>query len=222
MIIGLISDIHGNLSALEAVLKSIQKISVNAIYCLGDIAGYYTEINECCTVLQDYEVECILGNHDWYLAAGIPCPRSKSANDCLNYQQSVISEKNRKWLSSFPLFRIHGDLTMVHGGWTNPLDEYLIPTAEQLRAIPSAFGCSGHTHIQGRHEFAGKAYCNPGSVGQPRDNDCRAAYATFGEGKFDLHRVEYDIEKTCRAMQRVGFSEYYYKRLRTGAAHFQL
>ena len=221
MTIALISDIHGNLAALTEVLKAIQRLRVEAIYCLGDIAGYYPEVNECCAALQEHEVRCIVGNHDWYLASCVPCPRSKSANECLKHQHSVISSKNRRWLSSFPLFRTYDDLSMVHGGWSNPLDEYLVPTEEQLRAIPTAFGCSGHTHKQALHQLAGKSYCNPGSVGQPRDNDCRAAFATFGAGVFELHRTEYDIEQTCRAMQRAGFAEYFYKRLWTGAANFE-
>lgn len=63
--IALISDIHGNYTALQAVLKEIDKINIKEIYCLGDIVGYYTQINECCEELQRRNVKCVMGNHDW-------------------------------------------------------------------------------------------------------------------------------------------------------------
>lgn len=219
--IAIISDIHGNYPALAEVLKIIRSMHVDEVYCLGDIVGYYPQVNECCALLQKQNVKCILGNHDWYLASGTSCTRSRSANECLKYQHSIISSENRKWLSLLPVLMFRDNLSMVHGGWTNPLDEYVLPTDEQLRAIPTAFGCSGHTHKQSIHQAEGKVYCNPGSVGQPRDNDCRAAFATFNEGTFALHRVEYNIDDTCNAMESAGFCEYYYKRLRTGAANFE-
>jgi putative phosphoesterase len=218
--IAVISDIHGNLAALLQVLETIHTLRVDEIYCLGDIAGYYAEVNECCEVLRDRDVKCILGNHDWYLASGVPCPRSKSANDRLKYQHSVITPGNKRWLASLPLFRTCDQISMVHGGWTNPIDEYLVPTDEQLRAVPTAVGCSGHTHKQAKVQRPEKTYCNPGSVGQPRDSDWRAAFAIFDAGVFELHRTEYDVERTCCAMHRAGFSEYYYRRLRTGSANF--
>ena len=104
----------------------------------------------------------------------------------------------------------------------NPLDEYLVPTRQQFDFMPSRFCASGHTHKQVVTQRGNKVYCNPGSVGQPRDNDSRAAFATFDGSEFRLFRVDYDIEEVCRVMKDAGFSEYYYSRLRTGAADFRV
>ena len=105
---------------------------------------------------------------------------------------------------------------MVHGGWTNPIDEYVKPSAEYFEKIEGTLLASGHTHIQGVYHFADKTYCNPGSVGQPRDGNPRAAFATF-DGRFKLHRVEYDIERVFQLMHEAGFNDYYYGCLKTGA-----
>ncbi len=105
MRIGLISDIHGNYEALKSVLSELDKLHVSEIYCLGDVVGYYSQVNECCDELRNRQIPCIMGNHDWYLAGGGFCPRSKSVNDCLVYQRKVISEENLNWLGNFPVHR---------------------------------------------------------------------------------------------------------------------
>jgi putative phosphoesterase len=218
--IALISDIHGNHIALKEVLNAIDQLGIKEIYCLGDILGYYPQVNECCEELQKRNVQCILGNHDWYMISNTDCPRSNSANDCLQYQRDIISSENLKWISEFPVIRKIGNLTIVHGGWNNPIDEYFVPTSGYFESISGSCFASGHTHKQVIKQFGKKLYCNPGSVGQPRDGDNKAAFATFLGNKFELHRVEYDIDEMCNLMKQAGFSEYYYNRLKTGAAHF--
>jgi predicted phosphodiesterase len=215
--IALISDLHGNYDALKAVLRELDGLGVVDILCLGDVAGYYTEVNECCEELRRRKVKTVMGNHDWYLVAGSFCPRSKSVNDCLKHQRKVITRANLEWLRRLPLFLKIGGLFLVHGGWTNPLDEYLEPTGEYFERVEGRFFASGHVHQQILRRFGHKVYCNPGSVGQPRDNDPRAAFAVFDGREFSLHRVEYDIERVGRLMERAGFSGYYYGCLKTGA-----
>lgn len=215
--IALISDVHGNYTALREVLAKIDSMGINEIYCLGDIAGYYTEINECCDEIRRRNIKSVMGNHDWYMAAKSFCPRSNSANDCLSYQRQIISEENHAWIRSLPVFLAVDDLFMVHGGWGDPIDEYLKPTEEYFSKIDGRYFASGHTHRQVVSRFGNKVYCNPGSVGQPRDNDPRAAFATFDGYKFDLHRVEYDIGRVGGLMEKAGFSGYYYDCLKSGA-----
>ena len=215
--IGLISDIHGNYEALREVLAELDRLKVKEIYCLGDVVGYYSQVNECCEELIRRNIPCIMGNHDWYMAGGGFCPRSKSVNDCLVYQRQVITPENMEWLCKFPIHRRVGNIHMVHGGWADPIDEYLIdPNADYFSKIRGEIFVSGHTHIQSLYNFQGKIYCNPGSVGMPRDNDPRAAFATF-DGGFELHRVEYNMEKVFDLMDKAGFSDYYYGCLKTGA-----
>lgn len=216
--IAIISDIHGNYPALQQVLKEIDKMGITNIYCLGDIVGYYTQINECCEELKKRGVKSVMGNHDWYMVAKSFCPRSKSVNDCLQYQKKIITESNYNWLCSLPPFIKINDLIMVHGGWSNPIDEYMEnPTEEYFDQVDSKYFASGHTHKQIIRKFKNKVYCNPGSVGQPRDNDPRACFATFDGDSFKTYRVEYDISTVMELMEKAGFSGYYYNCLKTGA-----
>jgi len=218
--IALITDIHGNYEALKEVLKKIDSLGISDIYCLGDITGYYTQVNECCDELRRRNVKSILGNHDWYMISNTGCPRSQSANDCLLYQKKIITQENLDWLTTLPIYRRIGELAVVHGGWNDPLEEYLSPKEGYFDKYPNKYFASGHTHKQVIKKFAGKVYCNPGSVGQPRDKNYMSSFATFDGSEFELHRVEYNIGEVCRLMAEAGFDEYYYKRLNTGAEHF--
>lgn len=215
--IALISDIHGNYTALREVLAKIDDMGIDEIYCLGDVVGYYSEINECCDEIRRRHIKSVMGNHDWYIAAKSFCPRSNSVNDCLRYQSQIISEENFAWIRSLPVFLSVGNLFMLHGGWGDPIDEYVNPTEEYFSRLDGKYFASGHTHRQVVCQWADKVYCNPGSVGQPRDSDPRAAFATFDGSKFDLHRVEYDISRVGDLMEKAGFSGYYYDCLESGA-----
>lgn len=221
MKIAIISDIHGNYCALREVLKKIDELNIADIYCLGDVIGYYSQVNECCNELRRRNVKCVMGNHDWYVTANSFCPRSNSVNDCLEYQRKILDRENLNWISSFPLYRLEHDVFMVHGGWTNPIDEYLEPTQEYFSRIGGEFFVSGHSHVQTKMTFGEKKYCNPGSVGQPRDNDPRSAFAVFDGSDFELYRVEYDIQQVGRLMEEAGFSGYYYGCLKTGAKNLK-
>ena len=215
--IAIISDVHGNYEALKSVLAKIDEMNISDIFCLGDVVGYYSQVNECCAELRKRNVKCIMGNHDWYITANSFCPRSKSVNDCLNYQRQVITEENKNWVSSFPLIRNEYGISMVHGSWNNPIDEYLEPTEEYFEKLEGQYFISGHCHIQKLEKYKNKIYCNPGSVGQPRDNDPRAAFSIFDGNNFKLYRVKYDIAKVGELMDKAGFNGYYYGCLKTGA-----
>ncbi|TRZ97497.1 MAG: metallophosphoesterase, partial [Nitrospiraceae bacterium] len=102
MKIAFISDIHGNYEALKAVLSKLDKLGISKVYCVGDIVGYYSQINECCKELRSRGIPSVMGNHDWYMAGGGFCPRSKSVNDCLAYQRGVIEKDNLDWLKRLP------------------------------------------------------------------------------------------------------------------------
>jgi putative phosphoesterase len=218
MTIAFISDIHGNYEALKSVLKEIDSLGVSNIICLGDVVGYYSQVNECCAALVERNIPCIMGNHDWYMASGSFCPRSQSVNDCLKYQRSVINQGYIEWVKSFPIFGEVDGIRYVHGGWTNPIDEYLEPSDEYFSKVCGHIFVSGHSHTQVVHEFESGIYCNPGSVGQPRDGDCRAAFAVYHDGKFTPLRVHYDIDRVGLLMDKAGFSDYYYGSLFTGAS----
>lgn len=214
--IAIISDVHGNFFALKEVLKKIDEFNIKEIYCLGDVVGYYSQVNECCDELRQRNAKCVMGNHDWYMASNTFCPRSKSANDCLAYQRKIITNENLEWIKSFPVVRVFDGISMVHGSWDNPIDDYLEPSYEYFNKIEGNVFFSGHKHIQRLDMYKNKIYCNPGSVGQPRDNDNRAAFATYKEGTVNLYRLNYNIDNTADLMKKAGFSDYYYGCLYNG------
>lgn len=215
--LGIISDVHGNDVALASVLNSLLERGVDRIVSLGDVAGYYNGFNECVDLLRDHDVKHILGNHDWYLISGSPCPRSRAANRCLDHQRQVATAENLRWLEqAVPSLAFDG-ISMVHGGWHDPLDEYLYAISEAyFESLPGQWFFSGHTHVQGMWTFTAKTYSNPGSVGQPRDGDPRAAFATWEAGQIELGRVEYDIDAVGHRMAAAGFEPYFYENLRHG------
>jgi diadenosine tetraphosphatase ApaH/serine/threonine PP2A family protein phosphatase len=155
-----------------------------------------------------------MGNHDWYMASGGFCPRSKAVNDCLEYQRKVITQKNLEWLRSNPVQRFVNNIHMVHGGWSDPIDEYLLdPSEGYFSKIEGEIFVSGHTHIQRLHIFGNKTYFNPGSVGQPRDRNSKAAFAILEKDVITLHRVEYDMDEVYRLMNQAGFRDSVYDAL---------
>ncbi len=214
--IGLISDVHANLAALRAVLAELDSLGVGRIVCLGDTAGYHAEVNECCELVRARAELCLLGNHDAYLAHDQACPRSSSANRCLDYQRQVLSQENRDWLASLAPAGQIGELRMVHGGWNDPLDEYLQPGDAYFAHREGSLFASGHTHVPRVWHGARASYCNPGAVGQPRDGDPRAAFATLDGRTFRIHRVAYDVTETQAAMRRAGFEPYFFEHLARG------
>jgi len=216
--IATISDVHGNIAALKSVLAEIDRMGVRQIVCLGDVAGYYSEVNDCVEALRARGIVNLLGNHDYYLTSGTGCPRSTSANRCLDYQRRTITDENLRWLAASPLRTSVDGVSMVHGGWHDPIDEYLYNvTRDYFAGLDGTGFASGHTHMQGVWVFDPKVYCNPGSVGQPRDGDPRAAFAVWADGQPTLCRVSYDIDATCGLMQRAGFEPHFYDNLRRGS-----
>ena len=208
-LIGLISDIHGNAVALRTVLDELDRMGVAEIICLGDIAGYGPQINECCDILIKRGIKTLMGNHDYYMAHDQPCPRSSIANFCLDYQRSVISPQHKAWLTANPL-RLDREpgIRMVHGGWNDPVDEYLYELrASYFRELDGSLFISGHTHVQGLWQVGGKTYCNPGSVGQPRDGNAHAAFAVLDGLDVQLFRAPYDIDEIAECSAKAGYEQ---------------
>ncbi|MHB1454435.1 MAG: metallophosphoesterase family protein [Saccharofermentanales bacterium] len=206
--IAIISDIHGNYPALKSVIDEIKLIGCTKIISLGDIAGYYGMINECIDLCQENKVVNILGNHDFYLISGTPCPRSTSANLCLEYQKKIISRENMSWLKQ-SISTLDDDIySLRHGGWNDILDEYVCSFDFSIcNSMKQRVFASGHTHWQQTEATKRAAYVNPGSVGQPRDNNPKAAYAIIKtSGEIILRRVEYDIDCIAKYMKRYEFS----------------
>ncbi|MBC2836290.1 metallophosphoesterase family protein [Paragemmobacter straminiformis] len=217
MTLALISDIHGNLAALEAVFGQLDRLGIGDVLCLGDVGGYYPELDACADLLRARRIPCLMGNHDNYLATNTPCPRSDSANRCLDYQRRTARPDTFAWLRSLPHRHDLKGLSAVHAGWIDPIDETFAPSDAYFAGMPGEAFASGHTHVQFVWRGKDALYCNPGSVGQPRDGDPRAAFAIWESGTFHLHRIDYDIDRTEEAMRKAGFDAYFFQNLRIGS-----
>ncbi|WP_420408251.1 metallophosphoesterase family protein [Hoeflea sp.] len=215
--LAILSDIHANLAALEAVLDDARGRGCDRFICLGDVIGYNAEPEECCQLLMRNGIPNILGNHDSYITTGENCTRSKVVASIIDDHRQRLSEESIRWLGgSLPLVR-DGDVLMVHGGPDDPLDQYVREVDETIfpEGVNTLF--VGHTHIQFSHRFGRRLFCNPGSVGQPRDGDPRAAYATWQDGELELHRVTYDIDRTIAVMRERGYEPFLARGLPIGA-----
>lgn len=215
--IAIISDIHGNLPALKAVLEKIDALGCERILSLGDVVGYYAQPGECVDLLRERGIVNILGNHDHYIVSGEGCPRSKLVSDITEYQRGIISPDQLAWLTQSKSYIIEETTYFIHGGWRDPVDQYLYEISETDIPHKAEIFFAGHTHVQARLDVNGKTFCNPGAVGQPRDGDRRAAFATLDDRLIELRRVDYDIDETAFHMKAAGFPARCYENLYIGA-----
>ena len=215
--LAVLSDVHGNLPALQAVIKDALARGCDRFISLGDVVSYYAQPGECIDLLREQNAINILGNHDSYLVNDTTCPRSRAVSVIVEHHKKVVTRTQLDWLKESLDFLREGTTLFVHGGPEDPRDQYLYTLSSKIfpEGVNALF--SGHTHVQVLVDFDGKTYCNPGSVGQPRDGDSRAAYATMIGDKINLHRVAYDIDRTVEVMKGAGYEAFYYENLYKGS-----
>ena len=240
MRIAVLSDIHGNLPALEAVLAALKPY--DAVWELGDICGYGPQPDEVVARLAAEGAIGVRGNHD---SAAIGLLDTDAFNDdartAVEWTADRIAPRTRDWLSALPLRVEKDSFTLVHGSPRDPTWEYVLNTlAARLNfthfRTPYCF--VGHSHIQSLFEFdeaedrvistpnrisepialTRRAIANPGSVGQPRDRDPRAAYAIFDTGArtWESRRVDYDIAVVQKRIRDAGLPPRHALRLAEG------
>lgn len=240
MRIAVLSDIHSNLTALDAVLA--QAGQVDAVWQLGDVVGYGSEPDAVVDRLSTIGATGVRGNHDAAALGGDEIEWfNPDARAAMEWTRTAISESTRAWLDALPQRRVDGEFTLVHGSPRDPLWEYVTSAAlarAGLSAISTEHGLHGHTHVpiaftqvDGRMRTLapragntvalgeGRTLLNPGSVGQPRDGDPRASYmiidtdaatATWG-------RAAYDIDAVAKRILAAGLPPRSADRLRVGA-----
>lgn len=212
----IISDIHANLPALEAVLADADSRGAGEILCLGDVIGYNGQPDECIDLLKSRDIVNILGNHDSYVTTGQNCTRSRVVAEIIDDHRQMITPANARWLAGSVQSVKRDDMLFVHGGPDDPVDQYVYAVDAALFPDGVRMLFCGHTHVQAVLQVGERVFCNPGSVGQPRDGDPRAAYATLSDGVITCHRVEYDIGRTIAAMVARGYEPFKYEHLRSG------
>jgi predicted phosphodiesterase len=238
-----ISDIHANLEALQAVLERIKEQEVEEILCLGDSVGYNADPNECLDILRSMNVTCVLGNHD-ASAAGLEEPEDFNplALTAVLWTRERLTPDNKQFLADLPRERKSGSLLLFHGA-IHDTDRYLLyreDAVENFRLLAETpevtIGFFGHTHIRaalssqkGVISFqlvpeelkvqSGHHYLiNPGSVGQPRDGDPRASFLVYDDrrARITFHRVAYDIRACQEKILRAGLPPQLAERLAWG------
>ncbi len=227
----ILSDIHANLAALEAVLADAGPADV--VWCLGDTVGYGPQPNECVERVRGLAgLRCLAGNHDWAALGKLDLADfNRDARVAAEWTAKQLTSTNRAWLDGLPE-RIEAEgFTLVHASPRHPIWEYVL-SAEVARENMACFETLtclvGHTHVPviflepGRQHrlppavlpdlgepfsyHAVRAIVNPGGVGQPRDGDPRASYLLLDpdEGTLTYRRVPYAVEETQQLMQAAG------------------
>ncbi|QSG01252.1 metallophosphoesterase family protein [Natranaeroarchaeum sulfidigenes] len=218
MNVGVISDVHGNKVALDAVLEDLPP--VDALVCAGDVVGYNPWPAECVDELRERDVPTVMGNHDRAVASGSTFRFNNMAAAGVKYAREELTGDQLDWLESLPDERVELEdrLKLVHGHPDDP-DRYTYPDEFSARMLEGEdVLVMGHTHVQHCERYGEGIVLNPGSVGQPRDGDPRAAYAVVDlDGMdVDLYRVEYDIDAVIDAVEAAGLPERIGQRLKTG------
>jgi len=216
MLIAVISDIHSNLPALEAVMDAVERESPDEIHCLGDIVGYGADPEPCIDIARRRCKTIVLGNHDLAVADGTGAkllpPHGRIAAE---HNAGVLSDTDRTWLQKLPLKSVSENTTFVHASPRNPdrwtrIESFPIARS-QFDHFDTDLCFIGHSHVPAilsdkvgvfnvRRGY--RFLINAGSVGQPRDGDPRAAFGLFDTEafKYRVKRISYDV---ARAMKRI-------------------
>jgi predicted phosphodiesterase len=240
MRVAVISDVHANYHALEAVLKEIDAARVDAVWCLGDTVGYGPRPNECCDLVRDRAGFCLVGNHDLVVLGELTVSEfNDEAAAAAIWTAEVLTPESRAFLASLkPFGKVEG-VDLFHASARDPVWEYVL-TEEAARATLELSSAPlvlvGHSHValaitehDGRVDggparggskvtLDGRRLLNPGSVGQPRDGDPRAAWMLLDlEERFaEFCRVPYSIERTQAEMHERGLPQALATRLERG------
>jgi len=241
MRVAVVSDIHSNLHALDAVLAAIDAEAPDELWCLGDLVGYGPRPNECCAAIAERADVCLAGNHDLAVQGSIDLEEFHGdAAVAARWTRDVLDAQSRELLDRLkPEGAAHG-VALYHGSARDPIWEYVLGDEAALATIElagSPLVLVGHSHVAlqvvqsdgdptGGVAAAGteldlagtRALLNPGSVGQPRDGDPRAAFLLLDlDGQHaSFRRVEYDVEGTQREMREAGLPELLAARLELG------
>lgn len=233
-----ISDIHGNLEALQAALASIEQQAPKKIICLGDLVGYGASPVECLELVRTRADRVLLGNHD----AGVIGQEDVAyfndfARASVIWTQTVLTLEQKQYLSSLPMEIKTDGLHLVHASPKNPAEwNYIFShydVRDQFECIEGKICFVGHSHVPGvYHEFgastqneslttlgqSGRRIVNVGSVGQPRDRDPRLCYVLYDSDTEEIQfiREEYDLDAAAGKIRRAGLPEFLADRLYWG------
>ncbi len=237
---GIISDIHSNLEALEAVLDAFSKEEIDIYICVGDIVGYGADPHACIKKIRGLNIVTVLGNHD----AGCIGFTNLSyfnahAKAAVVWTKETLDQSDLEYLKTLKLVIEVDDFTITHGTLDDPeAFHYILDTYQALRsfdAMKTKILFVGHSHVPGIFVFENdnlkyfykekiklskdtKYIVNTGSVGQPRDGDNRASFVTYDTDRKEIHikRIGYDIKKVQEKILKAGLPSFLADRLGSG------
>lgn len=237
-----ISDIHANLTAFKTVLDHA-KGDWDYVWCLGDVVGYGPDPNECVELLRTMPHLCLAGNHDWATLGRLDIRTfNPDARRAVEWTQETMTPDNLAYLEALPVTFVIGDYTLVHASPREPVWEYILEPLVAALNFPhfeTPYCFVGHTHQPVVYELANengdtrarephygqalnlngrRQIINPGSVGQPRDQNPNAAYGILNTetGAFEHRRIPYDIPDVQERMRKAGLPERNITRLEHG------
>ncbi len=221
MRVAIVSDIHGNYHALEAVLAAVTAEAPDEIWCLGDVVGYGPDPNRCCAAVAEHTTLCLAGNHDLAVLGSISVEDfNGDAAAAVRWTREVLDDDARRFLEPLHPAATRNGASLFHGSPLNPVWDYVLSeegARASFAAVPAPLIMVGHSHVSlalatdgvtltGGLARAGEQIdlsaarwlLNPGSVGQPRGGDPRAAWllVDFDAGRALFRRTEYPIELT--------------------------
>lgn len=213
MKVGLLSDVHANLPALDAVIDDMP--AVDRIVCAGDVIGYNPWPAACVERVREVAGATVRGNHDRTVETPARYRANRMAEAGLEHAKATLSDEQLDWLRGLSRTETFGGerYLLVH---SHPAadreDAYVYPEefSNLDRHLDDYDGIVlGHTHVQGMRSVGDGIVVNPGSVGQPRDGDPGAAYAVLDtqRGEVELRRVRYDIDRVSEAAAKAGLPE---------------
>jgi len=246
--LAIISDIHANLPALEAVLGEIEDADVDEVWCLGDVVGYGAQPDECATLVAERSGLCLVGNHDLAVLGELDVSAfSPAAAAAVRWTREVAKPSTIEFLSGLEPADESREVALYHASPRDPVWEYVLwpdQAAECIRVQAQRVSFIGHSHValffaladagpRGEPDDArgaqagagttlevnrGRWLINPGSVGQPRDGDPRAAWLELDTDSWraSFHRVEYDIDRAADAIISTDLPEHLARRLYVG------
>ncbi len=232
MRVAIISDIHGNLQALKAVMEEIDRLQADVIHCLGDTVGYGPFPNECLDIVRERCKVVLKGNHDSGLIGETSLDDfNQHGLKAIRWSQEKVRKEHWEYVRSLPFFAVENDLTLAHSSphrpnaWTYILT--LRAAQENFAAFTTRLCFIGHTHVPviigddssiNKFRKDCRFIINVGSIGQPRDGNPEAAFGLFDTEKdvYSLIRVPYDIEQTAAAIREAGLPDFLARRLYQG------
>jgi diadenosine tetraphosphatase ApaH/serine/threonine PP2A family protein phosphatase len=235
---GVFGDVHANIAALDAVLDALAKAGAESYLCLGDIVGYGADAQACVARVRELDPVIVGGNHDWAVAGRLDLDWFNApARAAVLWTRKVLSASDVAWLASLELLRVHDGITLAHSTVHDPgVFDYLQTPYDaymSFQRLTTDRAFVGHSHVpitffdgpvityslESPLSLAGaRSLSNVGSVGQPRDEDPRAACGIYDSdtSTLELLRVPYDIEATAANIRRAGLPALLAERLRLG------